>query len=827
MAPRLTPEEHLTLLKEIARSRNGKCLSNSYIKSSAKLEWQCEHGHAWEATPNKVKRGSWCPTCNGQPKVTIEQLKGIAISRGGKCLSNQYKNAHTKLEWQCKHGHSWVATPDKVKRGTWCPTCNKPEKGTFKEMQKIALSRNGTCLSEGYINTDTKLRWRCEHGHEWEATPYKVKQQGTWCPTCAGIQKLTLEDAQSVAHDRGGECLSSVYLNNSTLLKWRCEHGHKWEAQFASIKSGTWCPTCAGNAKLKFEDIIKQIEERGGRCLSTSMKNSNSKLKVECEHGHIWFPTATTLKSGHWCRTCAGSTPLGILRMREIAKSRQGKCLSDTYKNNTDQLEWECTEGHRWITSVNSITNGSWCPECSAGTGERIVKAHFEQLFDKPFTKVRPSWLVNSRGNPMELDGYNKELKLAFEHQGQQHYKLTTHFITTPEQLEQRMLDDEAKLELCNKHGVHLVQVPEVPSDLAISELKQFIRDDCLLVGIEISDDHLTKEIDLSNVYKAKENLLQELQEICAERGGDCLSDQYTSATELHTFRCHLGHEWETTPFQIRNGSWCHICGAKKSSDSRRASIESLQKLARSYNGELLSTSYDYGRQKLLWLCEKGHKFEMNPNSVKSGRWCPTCRKKLLTLEGVKFKIENKGGTLVSYDFVNSKSDITIMCHKGHQWTTKIRYIMDGKWCKRCAIDNRALATTNGISKALDLAKSKGGRLLSPVYKNRTSLLNWQCEHGHEWKASYALIMRGQWCPTCRKVEKNANTLLEYKQIALSRGGKCFSDTYVNAKTKLLWECKRGHQFFSSPDNVKQGKWCPDCKGERISETKNKRNNRS
>ena len=75
-----------------------------------------------------VKSGTWCPTCGGTLRGTIEQMQAIAKKRGGKCLSKEYVNAHTKLRWRCAKKHTWEADPDKVKgsrqrSGTWCPTC--------------------------------------------------------------------------------------------------------------------------------------------------------------------------------------------------------------------------------------------------------------------------------------------------------------------------------------------------------------------------------------------------------------------------------------------------------------------------------------------------------------------------------------------------------------------------------------------------------------------------------------------------------------------------------------------------------------------------------
>ena len=53
----------------------------------------------------------------------IDQLHQIAEERGGKCLSDVCKNANTKLLWECAKGHHWEAMPNNIKRGTWCPSC--------------------------------------------------------------------------------------------------------------------------------------------------------------------------------------------------------------------------------------------------------------------------------------------------------------------------------------------------------------------------------------------------------------------------------------------------------------------------------------------------------------------------------------------------------------------------------------------------------------------------------------------------------------------------------------------------------------------------------
>jgi hypothetical protein len=61
-------------------------------------------------------------------KLSIEQMKGIAQRKGGECISKEYINSRTELIWECEKGHRWKKTPERIKgfknrKGTWCPIC--------------------------------------------------------------------------------------------------------------------------------------------------------------------------------------------------------------------------------------------------------------------------------------------------------------------------------------------------------------------------------------------------------------------------------------------------------------------------------------------------------------------------------------------------------------------------------------------------------------------------------------------------------------------------------------------------------------------------------
>ncbi len=185
----------LAEVKALAISRGGVCLSEFYINNSTRLKWQCAQGHVWWAVPGSVQQGTWCPKCGIRSGAVrrahdIQLMRQLAESHGGECLSQEYQNSRTRLNWRCADGHVWETQASVVMGGHWCPKCEKIRLGrkyasTIEQMRALAAKKGGECLSEHYTNSHTKLRWRCAKGHEWEAVPNSIAQ-GSWCPVCAG-----------------------------------------------------------------------------------------------------------------------------------------------------------------------------------------------------------------------------------------------------------------------------------------------------------------------------------------------------------------------------------------------------------------------------------------------------------------------------------------------------------------------------------------------------------------------------------------------------------------------------------------------------------------
>lgn len=301
-------------------------------------------------------------------------MASLASERGGRCISALYVNSVTPLLWRCGSGHKWKAVPASIRKGSWCPACARVKPGTIQEMRVIAEARGGICVSEEYVNTATKLRWRCRTGHEWNAAPLHIKR-GHWCPLCARVARLTLQEMNIIAARKSGQCLSAEYLGSARPLQWRCAVGHEWNARPASVKAGNWCPYCARNRELEFEQLRQIARERGGRCLSTTYNNGRTPLLWECSQRHQWKARPANVKGGthrkgSWCLQCYNSRRVfrakqDIAAMQEIASSRGGRCLSAEYLGSKEKLIWQCAHKHMWEARPVSVVQGTWCPICA------------------------------------------------------------------------------------------------------------------------------------------------------------------------------------------------------------------------------------------------------------------------------------------------------------------------------------------------------------------------------------------------------------------------------------------------------------------------------
>ncbi len=185
-------------IQDRARERGGECLSTVYDGRMAKYRFRCCSGHEWEAAGYDVLRKAWCQECSSDRKRMpdgLAKLQEKAAEHGGRCLASRYQRIQARYPFQCERGHEWMAWGTEILKGHWCPTCRTEDRQRqgIELMRLIAADRGGICVSEHYVDNNTKLEWECARGHRWWARPRQVSSAGNWCAQCQYLSQITLE----------------------------------------------------------------------------------------------------------------------------------------------------------------------------------------------------------------------------------------------------------------------------------------------------------------------------------------------------------------------------------------------------------------------------------------------------------------------------------------------------------------------------------------------------------------------------------------------------------------------------------------------------------
>jgi hypothetical protein len=177
-------------IEEIIESRGGVFLEELKTQGKGRkrtsIRFICENGHESIKRKEAFEK-TWCYECQ---KNSIEDAYNLAIEKGFKFLSIEYKNNSTKYLWECSEGHQWKATYANIFNGRGCPTCiGRPNisygKVPFNYFVDLITKKEGTILTleSEYKNTNTKIKYLCKEQHECETEGAELRR-GTWCYEC-------------------------------------------------------------------------------------------------------------------------------------------------------------------------------------------------------------------------------------------------------------------------------------------------------------------------------------------------------------------------------------------------------------------------------------------------------------------------------------------------------------------------------------------------------------------------------------------------------------------------------------------------------------------
>ena len=241
--------------------------------------------------------------------------------------------------------------------------------------------------------------------------------------------------------------------------------------------------------------------------------------------------------------------------------------------------------------------------------------------------------------------------------------------------------------------------------------------------------------------------------------------------------------------------------------------------------------------RKVWWQCQEGHEWQATINQRSSkGSQCPFCSGRRLQRgvndlatthpHLVKEWHPTKNHPLTPQDVRKGSNRIVWwLCEQGHEWEASLMNRSHGTKCpyctnKRIAIGFNDLATTHpNLAKEWHPTKNEG---LTPqqISRGMKDHFWWQCEHGHEWRATpIQRTYRGSRCPQCHpkgiKIGVNdlatRNPKLAHEWHPTKNGTLTPKQVGIYSLRLVWWQCQEGHEWLETVMYRYRGNGCPTC----------------
>ena len=186
--------------------------------------------------------------------------------------------------------------------------------------------RNTINPTEVTNQSNKKVWWVCNKGHEWEAT-IGSRNQGGGCPYCCNKKVLKGFNDLATTHpellqewdfEKNETKPTELTAHSGKKIWWRCPKcGYSWEtppAYRVRSKSISGCPSCVGTAvhpgfndlETKYPQVAKHWDYSLNKDLLPSMFRPRSETEVwwNCEKGHKYKKRISMAVKLRQCPIC-------------------------------------------------------------------------------------------------------------------------------------------------------------------------------------------------------------------------------------------------------------------------------------------------------------------------------------------------------------------------------------------------------------------------------------------------------------------------------------------------------------------------------------------
>lgn len=388
-----------------------------------------------------------------------------------------YTNSNTKVIIICPVHGEFEQRPVNHMQGYGCKPCGIIKCGRRLRLKlstfiKKSRAKHGNKYNYDKVQFETSKDYViiiCPTHGEFEQN-VNTHMQGKGCQKCAKDRIKTslgafIKRSKSKHGDKYNYDKVQFNILTDKVIIICPDHG-EFEQVAAYHISGHGCKKCATailikqNTMTTDEFICNAILSHGTRYNYEKVKyiNSYTNVTIICyTHGEFEQVAGNHLNGAGCTQCCYDDKRLTLEEFICRAVLKHGdkyKYDKVIYKSYNSKILIGCPHhGYFKQTPGKHLQYG--CAKCGRNNiSEELCRTYFEYYLQDKMPNVRPKFMQK-----LELDGYSKKWKVAFEYQGKQHYERVKHWQKTEQDFINQQKRDQRKKELCKKHGITLLEI--------------------------------------------------------------------------------------------------------------------------------------------------------------------------------------------------------------------------------------------------------------------------------------------------------------------------------------------------------------------------------
>ena len=306
----------------------------------------------------------------------------------------------------------------------------------------------------------------------------------------------------------------------------------------------------------------------------------------------------------------------------------------------------------------------------------------------------------------------------------------------------------------------------------------------------------------------------------------DYSKTNYINSKAAVTIICKIHGDFEQNASNHLSGHGCKKCAEKLRGENQKCSNANFLEKIKKVHGDKYDyskTDYENCRTNISIICKIHGEFLQLPSHHLNGSGCKRCsnsgeNKKYTNCEFLE-KTKIIHGDKYDYsktNYLDSKTDIIIICKIHGEFTQKATTHLSGCGCKKCGILTTANKQRSNkeefIKKAIEIHGDKFDYSKVEYIDVDTHTTIICKEHGDFEQTPYCHITKAICCRKC--CGNYQYTSEEFIEKLKNKRGDTYNYNkveYINSKNNIIIECKKHGDFLQQPGNHLQGAGCPLC----------------